>query len=96
VTKGVFRPCLLLFVLLAGLLPAQVTYDRILHADREPQNWLTYGGGYASQRYSLLTDLTRGNVKDLELKWVYHPKYLDKDGGHAAGGGWRFVHRAEQ
>jgi alcohol dehydrogenase (cytochrome c) len=78
VTKGVFRPCLLLFVLLAGLLPAQVTYDRILHADREPQNWLTYGGGYASQRYSLLTDLTRGNVKDLELKWVYHPKYLDK------------------
>jgi len=78
VTQGVLRPCLLFFFSLASLLPAQVTYDRLLHADREPQNWLTYGGGYASQRYSLLTGLTRGNVKDLELKWVYHPKYLDK------------------
>jgi hypothetical protein len=25
-------------------LSAQVTFDRILHADREPQNWLTYSG----------------------------------------------------
>jgi len=57
---------------------AQVTYDRLLHADREPQNWLTYGGGYSSQRYSLLTQLTRENVKSLTLKWVWQPKYLDK------------------
>jgi alcohol dehydrogenase (cytochrome c) len=71
-------PLLLLYVSLAGFLPGQVTYDRILHSDREPQNWLTYGGGYASQRYSLLTGLTRDNVRNLELKWVYHPKYLDK------------------
>ncbi len=34
--------------LLGGSVSAQVTYDRILHADREPQNWLTYSGGYAS------------------------------------------------
>ncbi|HXJ39605.1 MAG TPA: PQQ-binding-like beta-propeller repeat protein, partial [Bryobacteraceae bacterium] len=65
-------------ILLAGSLPAQVTFDRILHSDREPQNWLTYSGGYASNRYSLLTTLTPGNAKDLKLKWVYHPRYLDK------------------
>ena len=52
--------------------------DRILHADREPQNWLTYSGGYASQRYSLLTQITRDNVKNLTLKWVWRPRYLDK------------------
>ena len=62
----------------AASMQAQVTYDRILNANREPQNWLTYGGGYASNRYSLLTDLTRENVKGLELRWVYRPKYLDK------------------
>lgn len=73
---GVLRP-LVLFSL-AGLLPAQVTYDQILHANREPQNWLTYSGGYAGQRYSGLSALTRANVGNLELKWVYHPKYSDK------------------
>jgi alcohol dehydrogenase (cytochrome c) len=69
---------LLLLIPIAGSLPAQVAADRILNADREPQNWLTYGGGYASHRYSLLTQLTRDNAKNLKLKWVYRPKYLDK------------------
>ena len=41
--------------------------ERILHAEREPQNWLTYSGTYASQRYSLLSQLTRDNVKRLTL-----------------------------
>jgi alcohol dehydrogenase (cytochrome c) len=54
------------------------TTERILHADREPQNWLTYSGTYASQRYSLLDLLTRENVKNLTLKWVWRPRYLDK------------------
>jgi len=62
-------------ILLAGSLAAQVTYDRILHADREPQNWLTYSGGYASNRYSLLNQINRNNVENLQLKWVYHPSH---------------------
>ena len=69
---------LLPLALLLRLLPAQVTYDRILHADREPQNWLTYSGGYASARYSLLTQLNRDNVKNLALKWVWRPRYSEK------------------
>jgi alcohol dehydrogenase (cytochrome c) len=68
---------LLPFALAVGILPAQVNSDRILHADREPQNWLTYGGNYASLRYSALTQITRDNVKSLQLKWIYAPKYLD-------------------
>jgi alcohol dehydrogenase (cytochrome c) len=55
-----------------------VTHDRLLHPDREPQNWLTYGGSYSSQRYSLLNEVTRENVRQLTLKWVWRPKYLDK------------------
>jgi alcohol dehydrogenase (cytochrome c) len=76
VKLGVLRPLLLLS--LAALLAAHVTDDQLLHADREPQNCLTYSGGYSSQRYSGLTGLTRANVGNLEVKWVYHAKYPDK------------------
>ena len=51
-------------------LDAQVTSNRILRAADEPQNWLTYSGGYSSQRYSLLKQIDASNVKNLELKWM--------------------------
>ena len=59
--------------LLTCSLQAQVTFDRLLHASQEPQNWLTYGGTYASDRYSRLTEINRENVKNLQLKWVWRP-----------------------
>ncbi|HEY2379556.1 MAG TPA: PQQ-binding-like beta-propeller repeat protein, partial [Terriglobia bacterium] len=65
----------LALVFLGGSLLAQVTYDRLLHADKEPQNWLTYSGGYASHRYSTLDQIDKNNVKNLQMKWVYHPIY---------------------
>jgi alcohol dehydrogenase (cytochrome c) len=64
---------LALLLLVGSSLKAQVTYDRLLHADREPQNWLTYSGGYSSLRYSALTQINKDNVKGLQLKWVYRP-----------------------
>src|SRR6266567_2608376 len=63
-------------VLAVGFLPAQVAYDRVLHAEREPQNWLTYSGGYAGKRFSPMTQINRDNVKNLQMKWVYHPIYV--------------------
>lgn len=51
-------------------LPA-VGFDRIQHAGREPQNWLTYSGDVAGHRYSPLTQITPSNVKDLELAWIW-------------------------
>ncbi len=51
-------------------LDAQVSYDRILKAAAEPQNWLTYNGTYNSQRYSTLAQITPDNVAKLESKWV--------------------------
>jgi hypothetical protein len=32
-----------------------VTFDRLLKANQEPNNWLTYSGSFMSQRYSALT-----------------------------------------
>jgi len=65
---------------MAGALSAQspVTFDRILNADKEPQNWLSYSGTTKSQRYSLLTQITPDNVKNLELQWVFQARSLEK------------------
>lgn len=56
-----------------------VPYERILRASSaEPQNWLTYSGSPASQRYSLLADITPANAAALELKWAYQSRSLEK------------------
>ena len=47
-------------------------------AAKEPQNWLTYSGGYTSQRYSALDQITPRNVKKLEQKWVFQAESLQK------------------
>ena len=70
-----------LSIFVSSSLFAQVTYNRILHADQEPQNWLTYSGGYASHRYSTLTQINRGNVKNLQMQWVYRPSEAGRHEG---------------
>ena len=55
-----------------------MTFDRILRAAAEPQNWLTYSGDLISQRYSPLTQITPANVKNLELQWVFQAQSLEK------------------
>ena len=67
-----------LLLLIAGSLSAQVTFDRLVNAGKEPQNWLTYSGNMMSQRYSPLDQVTPQNVKNLELKWVYQTRSLEK------------------
>ncbi len=52
------RKLSLLLALAATLLPGQITFDRIVNANKEPQNWLTYSGTPLSQRHSLLTQIT--------------------------------------
>ena len=74
---------LLLLVSITGSLwgpnlQGQVSFDRLLHAGQEPQNWLTYSGSFLSQRYSPLTQVTPDNVKNLELQWVYQSRSLEK------------------
>ena len=49
---------------------AQVTAERIERAAGEPQNWLTYNGGYDSKRFSTLKEITQENIGNLELKWI--------------------------
>jgi alcohol dehydrogenase (cytochrome c) len=77
-----FRRAILLSLLAAATVSAQsaVTSDRILKADQEPQNWLTYSRSYNGQRYSPLDQVNQANVKNLELQWVFQVRSLDAAG----------------
>ena len=55
-----------------------VPFERILRADDEPQNWLTYSGGLDSQRHSPLTQISPDNARDLKLSWVFQSRSLEK------------------
>jgi alcohol dehydrogenase (cytochrome c) len=68
----------LLFASLSVSVWGQVTFERILNADKEPQNWLTYSGNVKGQRHSGLKQITPANVKNLELQWVWQAKSLEK------------------
>jgi alcohol dehydrogenase (cytochrome c) len=51
-------------------LAAEVTPERLLNADREPQNWLMNHRTYDGQRFSPLARINRDNVKDLKLAFA--------------------------
>jgi alcohol dehydrogenase (cytochrome c) len=67
-----------LLALIAASVYAQVPFERILNANQEPHNWLTYSGTNMSQRHSPLTQITPQNVKNLEQQWVFQARSLEK------------------
>ena len=62
---------ILLALIFAVELSAQLTYDRIRQAVREPASWLTYHGTYDAQRFSALDEISRANVQQLRPVWIY-------------------------
>ena len=69
----------LFLLLLSGCISdAQVSWDRLQNTQREPQNWLTHSGSPLSQRHSALAKIHPGNVKELELKWVFQSASFEK------------------
>jgi alcohol dehydrogenase (cytochrome c) len=48
-----------------------VTFERLLKAaEAEPENWMVYGGGYDSRRFSRLDQINTQNVKQLVPAWI--------------------------
>jgi alcohol dehydrogenase (cytochrome c) len=61
-----------LWLAFASLLPAQnVTYDRLVHARAEQQNWLTYWGDYSAIRHRDLQQINTSNVANLRVDWIF-------------------------
>ena len=76
---------LMLVTFFAGMAYAQeshqnpgVTYERLVNAAQEPQNWLMYSGQYNGQRFSRLKQLDDGNVENLKVKWVRQFRSFEK------------------
>jgi alcohol dehydrogenase (cytochrome c) len=62
---------------------ADITPERLQNARGEPQNWLMVHRDYDNSRHSPLTEINRGNIKDLKLK------FMASIGGRATGGTMR-------
>jgi alcohol dehydrogenase (cytochrome c) len=69
--RTLFATLAAVLLLLTWRVSAQVSYERLLKAGSEPQNWLMYSGTFFSQRYSTLRQIDPANVKNLEQKWLY-------------------------
>jgi alcohol dehydrogenase (cytochrome c) len=61
-----------------------MTFDRALQVDKEPQNWLLHHGNFAGHRFSALKDVNTDNVKNLKL--VFSVAL----GGFESGGRYKF------
>ncbi len=55
-----------------------VTWERLVNAADEPENWLMYSATLDSQRHSRLDQVNTGNVAELELKWAYQIPEIDR------------------
>ncbi|WP_024548511.1 membrane-bound PQQ-dependent dehydrogenase, glucose/quinate/shikimate family [Siccibacter turicensis] len=49
-------------------------------SDVAAQDWTAYGGTSNGQRFSALNQITKDNVKDLEVAWSYHTGDVRKQG----------------
>ena len=58
--------------------PNPVTFDRLVAADREPQNWLTYSGNFAAHQHSSLNQINASTVGRLQPRWMYQMRTTHK------------------
>src|SRR5258708_33383837 len=69
--QNVTRAALLAATMLAApAFAADVTPERLLNPDKEPQNWLMNHRTYDGQRFSPLARIHRDNVKALRLAYA--------------------------
>src|SRR6516225_11997028 len=49
---------------------ADMTFERALNVEKEPQNWLLHHGNYQGHRFSRLTAINTDTVKGLKLAFT--------------------------
>jgi alcohol dehydrogenase (cytochrome c) len=54
----------------ASRLAIQVSNERLLIAGANPDEWLMYSGSYDGSRHAAATEMTPGNIAQLNLRWV--------------------------
>jgi alcohol dehydrogenase (cytochrome c) len=107
--NGSIRIALLAGGMLAAAVPAlaaEVTPQRLLNPDKEPQNWLMNHRSYNGQRFSPLARINKDNVKGLRLAYavplggaagmeVIHATPLVEDGFLYITDGWGVLYKID-
>ncbi len=58
--------------------PLPVTFERLLNANTEPGNWLTYSRTHNGWRFSPLDQINTENVSRLKVKWLFQGRHQEK------------------
>jgi alcohol dehydrogenase (cytochrome c) len=64
---------------------ADMTDERALHPQREPQNWILHHGNYQGHRFSLLKEINTGTVKNLKPAFTVALSGFQNGGRYAHG-----------
>src|SRR5712672_1884124 len=64
---------------------ADMSFERALNADREPQNWLLHHKNYQGHRFSALKEINTGTVSNLRLAFTVGLGGLQSGGRYAQG-----------
>jgi alcohol dehydrogenase (cytochrome c) len=67
---GTLMSALLLATALTPLRAADMTFERALNVDKEPQNWLLHHGNYQGHRFSTLKEINTDTVKNLKVAFT--------------------------
>src|SRR5271169_2128571 len=57
-------------LLSAGADAADMSFERALKVDQEPQNWLLHHGNYQGHRFSKLKEINTDTVKNLKVAFT--------------------------
>jgi alcohol dehydrogenase (cytochrome c) len=82
---GSLMGALLVATALTPALPADMTDERALNPQREPQNWILHHGNYQGHRFSLLKEINTETVKNLRLAFTVALSGLQSGGRYANG-----------
>ena len=69
--------------------------DELLQLQKDPNQWVMWGGDYSGQRYSKLKQINKRNVKNLQVKWTFSTGVLrGHEGGPLVLGDTLYIHTA--
>jgi alcohol dehydrogenase (cytochrome c) len=87
-TKSVMGNAAAALLIATALTPvraADMTNDRLLNPQREPQNWILHHGNYQGHRFSLLKEINTDTVKNLKPVFTVALSGFQSGGRYASG-----------
>ena len=70
----------LAFACITQPLTAEISYERLLADEDNGADWLSYSGGYRSERFAPMTQINRETVANLKVIWAYQMQPTDIEG----------------